>query len=379
MLFMKREMMVLCAAFIGFYAIPSLGQASYGDTVIETTKGVETTVSQAYFKMGDLRLINNDWGSKSLNCNTPYRMFIEKDGSFGWEFTRGQCGDANAAPDYPEVEFGIHPFGHVKDSAKPQDLSSTTLLPLQIKNINSASIKVDQMKIDLQTPTSWNICFEMWLTTKDPATIDTGVCPVAEIMAFWGWQDGRWACDQNGNLTAGTHGYHLCHRVDEGWGCGWRYIQFRADNGPMRTYNGTLDVKAMLDWLATNLGVSKELWVSRFEIGSEIGDNTKGKVTIKNLTFEVNGVSKSPVFRDPSSIREQRHPQVSRATCNSMFPAGTSVEILNMQGERKIVMVGSHPKNAAYLGRNLPKGLYLMYGTDRRGIRTKNAVVVPVL
>ena len=40
---MKREMMVLCAAFIGFYAIPSLGQASYGDTVIETTKGVETT------------------------------------------------------------------------------------------------------------------------------------------------------------------------------------------------------------------------------------------------------------------------------------------------------------------------------------------------
>ena len=378
-LFMNRKKVLLSIGLIGGITMPCIGQPSFGDTVIHTTTGVETTVSQAYFKMGEIRLINNDWGSRSLDCNTPYRMFIENDGSFGWEFTRGQCGGANAAPDYPEVEFGIHPFGHVKDSAKPQDLSSTTLLPLQIKNINSASIKIDQMKIDLQNPTSWNICFETWLTTNDPATIDTGVCPYAEIMAFWGWQDGRWPCDQNGNLTAGTYGYHLCHRVDEGWGCGWRYIQFRVDGGPMRTFNGTLNVKAMLDWIVSNLGVSKELWVSRFEVGSEIGDNTKGKVTINDITFEVNGTSKSPEFRDPSAIRKKPRPLILQKPHNSMFPAGTSVEIVNMLGERKIVSIGSHPKNAALLGRNLPKGLYFMYGTDRRGVRTKNAVVVPVL
>ena len=375
---MKRRKMVLSLGFVAVFALHSFGQPSHGDTVIQTTKGVETTVSLEYFKMGDMRLINNDWGSRSLNCNTPYRVFIEKDGSFGWEFTRGQCGDAGAAPDYPEVEFGIHPFGHIKDSAKPQDFSSTTLLPLQIKNINSASVKVDQMIIALQNANSWNICFEMWLTTKDPATLDTGVCPYAEIMAFWGWQDGRWACDQTGTLTAGSNSYQLCHRVDD-WACGWRYVQFRVNNGPMRTYNGTLNVKSMLDWVVTNLGISRDLWVTRFEIGSEIGDNTNGKVTIKNLTFEVNGVSKSPEFRDPTAIKEKPLSLTSRKQHNAMLPAGTSVEIVNMQGARKTVLIGSHPKNAVELGGNLPRGIYLMYGTDGKGIRSKKAMVVPVL
>jgi hypothetical protein len=375
---MKRGKMIFGMGFVIVFALHSNGQPSNGDTVIQTTTGVETTVSLEYFKMGDIRLINNDWGSRSLECNTPYRVFIEKNGSFGWEFTRGQCGDANAAPDYPEVEFGIHPFGHIKDSVKSQDVSSTTLLPLQIKNINSASIKVDQMNIALQNATSWNICFEMWLTTSDPRTIDTGVCPYAEIMAFWGWQDGRWACDKSGNLNAGTNSYHLCHQVDD-WACGWRYVQFRVDNGPMRTYNGTLNVKSILDWVVSNLGMSRDLWVTRFEIGSEIGDNTSGKVTIKNLTFEVNGVSKSPEFRDPSAITEKPQSLISQKPHNTVLPAGTSVEIVNMQGVRKTVRIGTHSRNARELGKNLPKGIYLMYGTDQKGLRSKKASVVPVL
>jgi hypothetical protein len=373
---MNSNKALFSIVFISSIAMNSIGQPSNGDTAIQTTTGVETTVSQEYFKMGDIRLINNDWGSRELNCNTPYRVFIEKDGTFGWEFNRGTCG---ASPDFPEVEFGIHPFGHIKDSAKTGDLSSTTLIPLQIKNITSASIKVNQMNIALQNAAGWNICFEMWLTTRDPATIDTGVCPYAEIMAFWGWQDGRWACDQNGNVTAGDNSYRLCHKVDEGWGCGWRYIQFRVDNGPMRTYNGTLNVKAILDWVVSNLGVSREYWVSRFEIGSEINDNTSGKVTIKNLTFEVNGVSKSPEFRDPTTIKETPQPLAVQKPHNTMFPAGSWVEIVNMQGARKLVQTGTHQRNAVELGNNLPKGIYLMYRTDRKGVRSEKAIVVPVL
>ncbi|MBN1761028.1 MAG: hypothetical protein JW863_22055, partial [Chitinispirillaceae bacterium] len=319
---MNRKKILFSIGLVGVIAIHSIGQPSDSNTVIHTTTGVETTVSQAYFKMGDMRLINNDWGSRALECKTSYRIFIEKDGTFGWEFTRGTCG-GDGAPDFPEVEFGLHPFGFIKDKAKTGDVSSTTLLPLQIKNITSASIKIDQMNIALQGSASWNICFETWLTAKDPATIDTGVCPYAEIMAFWGWQDGRWACDKTGSLTAGSNSYRLCHQVDEGWGCGWRYIQFRVDGGPMRSYNGTLNVKAMLDWLALNLGVSRDMWVTRFEIGSEIGDNTNGKVTFKNLTFEVNGVSKSPVFRDPTAIRAQSREVIPRKGNTAMFPAGT--------------------------------------------------------
>ena len=375
---MMHGKLLYSLGLVGVIAIYSMGQPSDSAFVIETTKGVETTVSNAYFKMGDIRLINNNWGSRQLECNTPYRIFIENDGTFGWEFNRGACGEADAAPDFPEVEFGLHPFGINKDSVKTQDVSSTTLLPRQIKDINSASIKIDQMNIELQSAKSWNICFEMWLTTKDPVTIDTGECPYAEIMVFWGWQDGRWACDQTGDLTSGGDRYVLCHRGDD-WACGWRYIQFRASNGPNRNYNGTLDVKAILDWLVSHMGVSQDYWITRFEIGSEIGDNTSGKVTIKNITFEVNGVSKSPEFRDPSAISEKSRDVIPWERDHAMFPAGTSVEIVNMLGARKIARTGTRPESTLELVKKMPRGVYLVYRVDRKGIRSKKAVVVPVL
>ena len=53
---------------------------------------------------------------------------------------------------------------------------------------------------------------------------------------------------------------------------------------------------ASVEWLVTNKGYSRDLWVTRFEVGSEIDDNTSGTVTMRNLTFEVNGTSKSAQF-----------------------------------------------------------------------------------
>jgi hypothetical protein len=35
------------------------------------------------------------------------------------------------------------------------------------------------------------------------------------------------------------------------------------------------------------------MWLTRVEIGTEIDDNTAGQAGIKNLTFEINGTSKS--------------------------------------------------------------------------------------
>jgi alpha/beta superfamily hydrolase len=54
-----------------------------------------------------------------------------------------------------------------------------------------------------------------------------------------------------------------------------------------------VDAKALLDWLVSNYGYSRDLWVTRFEVGSEIDDNTSGSVAVKNITFEVNGTSKT--------------------------------------------------------------------------------------
>ena len=60
-----------------------------------------------------MRLINNRWGSDELgsSCGTTQKVYINADRTIGWDFNRPVCGGAKAKPDYPEVEFGVAPFG----------------------------------------------------------------------------------------------------------------------------------------------------------------------------------------------------------------------------------------------------------------------------
>ena len=117
-LFLRMGFVVGLAAYQGCQASAS--------EIANSKKGVESTVSLAYFKMGDMRLINNDWGSRAKGCNSSYKIFIKTDGSFGWEFNRGACGGGGSSPDFPEIEFGIHPFGKSKNMiTSPTGLSIT--------------------------------------------------------------------------------------------------------------------------------------------------------------------------------------------------------------------------------------------------------------
>jgi hypothetical protein len=256
--------------------------------------GDSKTGSREYLNLGDFRLLVNKWGSDELGCNTSMKVFANADKSFGWSFDRGACGGNKQKPDYPEIEFGIHPFGAGNSLATTPSFPSTDVLPLQIKDIMSSSVSVDGLNASIQKATTWNVDFEFWLSQKNPVTeANPGV--YAEVIAFWGWQD-SWACDKSGSVTSGDKTYSLCHQ-DDNWGNGpWRYFQFRANGGPFQSYSGKIDVKAFLDWLVNTRGYSKELWVTRFEIGSELDDNTAGTVNLKNITFQVNAMSKSARF-----------------------------------------------------------------------------------
>jgi hypothetical protein len=264
--------------------------------------GDKTSTPSDYLNLGDIRLLANRWGSDELNCSgTSLSVFVNTDKSLGWTINRPVCDttgkegkSSGEHPDYPEVEFGIHPFGIGNSLATSPDFSSTTLLPRQIKDLTSATVKIDNMSFALQGQQSWNMNFEFWLSQNDPTTANSGV--YAELIAFWGWENGRWPCDVAlGSQTASSGGktYKLCHQSDT-WADGkWRYYQFWDQNGPSTNFNGTVDIKALLDWLVNNHGYSKDLWLTRIEVGTEIDDNTGGTVTMKNISFEVNGTSKS--------------------------------------------------------------------------------------
>jgi hypothetical protein len=250
--------------------------------------------SREYLNLGDMRLIANKWGSDELGCNTSLRVFVNNDRTFGWEFDRGACGGDKAKPDYPEIEFGIHPFGAGNSLATTPSFSSTSVLPIQIKDITSASVTLDNLSISIQRATTYNLNFEFWLSQRNPVT-DPNPGVHAELITFLGWQD-SWACDKSGSVQAGDKGFGLCHQDDAWAGGKWRYFQFRLNGGSVNSVSGKLDVKALLEWLVTNAGYSRDLWVTRLEVGSDIDDHTAGSVTLRNITFEVNGTSKSPQF-----------------------------------------------------------------------------------
>ncbi|MGL1937096.1 MAG: hypothetical protein OCD01_18860 [Fibrobacterales bacterium] len=273
------------------------------------TVPARTSGSWDQLNMGDMYLLNNKWGSDDAQCSSTYELFINEDYTFGWEFDRPDCGYNKAEgdlPDYPQLDIGIMP--HNKEPTDELSISTSAILPVQVKDINTASVTLDNFRIDLTQDNSWNINFEMWLTREDPR--DTLVPnPKIELMVLWGWNENRWGCNQVGgkfdsnlNLDAGSLSYTLCHQGDD-WGgqdSTWDYYQFRAESGEYEKskpfFSGTLDINDALDWLVTHAGISEDLWVTRFVIGSEIDNNTAGTVTFDDVVFEINGVEKSPSF-----------------------------------------------------------------------------------
>jgi hypothetical protein len=268
--------------------------------------GDMTSVPQDYLRLGDIRILNNNWGSEDLGCNASMSVFVNQDSTFGWNFNRGDCdtADSNQKPDFPQIEFGIHPFGIGSDLVTSPEFSSTTLMPMQIKDIQSASVNVQGLTANLQQESSWNITFEFWISERNPVT-DPNPGVYAELMTFWGWQSGRWPEPPAGNgpqgngagnqVSSGGKSYTLWVQ-DDNWASGWRYFQFRADDGPQRSFNGTLDVKPFLDYLVNSRQYSPDFWVTRLEVGSEIDDNTAGTVQMSGISFEVNGETRSAVL-----------------------------------------------------------------------------------
>jgi hypothetical protein len=261
--------------------------------------GDSTSTSKSYLSLGDIRLLNNRWGSDALGCSgTQMKVLVNSDKTFGYEFNRATCGGAKGKPDYPEIEFGVAPFGANSPDLTSPACSSTSLLPIQLKSLTSATVNIDNFVSNFSKPGYYDTNFEFWISKENPLTsASPGV--YAEVIAFLGWDGVRmqqtvgWPCDKSGSVTAGSFGFNLCHQKD-GWGSGWRFFNFNVNNGPMSTFSGKVDIKAMLDWvMKTYSGFTTDMWLTRIEVGTEVDDNTAGTAKFNNLTFEINGTSKS--------------------------------------------------------------------------------------
>jgi hypothetical protein len=255
--------------------------------------GDSTSTSRKYLNLGDMRLICNRWGSDAVNCSsTQLKVAVNSDKTVGYEFNRGTCDSKHGHPDYPEIEFGVAPFGANSSDLTSPAFSSTTLLPIQLKSLTSASVTFDNFASTYQKPGYYDTNFEFWISRENPLTSSNpGV--FAEIIVFLDWDNVResstgWPCENLGTVS----NYKLCHLKD-GWGSGWRFINFEL-NGQQKNFSGKADVKAILDWARSkSSGFTDDMWLTRIEVGTEVDDNTQGSTKINNLTFEINGTSKS--------------------------------------------------------------------------------------
>lgn len=262
-----------------------------GETKPTVTAPASSKVPSDYFVLGEARLLNNNWGSQALGCQAPYEIFVNANKSFGWKWDRAstKCGGDKSKPDYPEVEFGMHPFGLSKQLVTSPDYSSTTVLPIQVKDVVTASVKIEGLSITLSSDAAWNMNFEMWFSEQNPET-GTHTTAYGETMNWFGWSSDQYNWNGVlGSLEAGQS-YDLYHS-DDHWPAGqaqqWKYRQYRLKN-PGKQFNGTVDVKKILDNLVGQ-GWPTSLWIARFEVGTELDDGSAGTVTINKITFEVNG------------------------------------------------------------------------------------------
>jgi hypothetical protein len=262
-----------------------------GETKATVTAPASSKVPSDYFVLGEARLLNNNWGAQELGCNAPYEIFVNADKTFGWKWDRAttKCGGDKSKPDYPEVEFGMHPFGVSQQLITSPDYSSTTVLPLQVKDVTTASVEIEGLSIATTSDAAWNMNFEMWFCEQHPAT-GTHTTAYGETMNWFGWSSDQYNWNGVlGSLEAGQS-YDLFHS-DDHWPAGqaqqWKYRQYRLKN-PGKQFNGTVDVKKILDHLVGE-GWPTSLWIARFEVGTELDDGSAGSVTIKKITFEVNG------------------------------------------------------------------------------------------
>lgn len=270
-----------------------------GETKPTVTAPASSKVPKDYFVLGEARLINNNWGAQELGCKAPYEIFVNADKSFGWKWDRNgtKCGGDKSKPDYPEVEFGMHPFGVSTQLITSPDYSSTTILPIQIKDVTSASVKIEGLSIATTADAAWNMNFEMWFCEQHPAT-GTHTTAYGETMNWFGWSSDQYNWNGVlGSLEAGQS-YDLMHS-DDHWPAGqaqqWKYRQYRLKSSS-KQFNGTVDVKKILAAL-TGQGWPSSLWIARFEVGTELDDGSAGTVTMNKITFEVNGQQRATEVR----------------------------------------------------------------------------------
>lgn len=220
---------------------------------------------------GDVRLINNDWGTDVAGGDVDMCIWADDDGSYGFEWdTRTTEGE----PNYPQALVGTKPWG-TDTGADP--------FPVPRGEVEELELAYD---VDLDiTGENWNLAEEWWLLDGQP---NPSGSHVQEIMLVLEWGDEH----THGPPTApgaieDAHGNVIDHWISyDSGGTDADFHIFRLAEGSSA---GTVDLTAIMDYVEREIGASDDLLLSGIELGTEYWAGTSGDVTYNAFDVTING------------------------------------------------------------------------------------------
>ncbi|NLY88060.1 MAG: hypothetical protein GX085_00300 [Firmicutes bacterium] len=222
-------------------------------------------------------LLSNMWGTVAA---TDQKICLYDDGSYGWEWERGDSGVSN--PNYPEIIYGVKPWG--------QGVAGGTLyLPKQLKDINSLLMELDfDYKVTVTNETGWwCVTVELYLTSEKPTPgQDLSGTIFDEVMIYFDWKGEPVGSEQQNHIEDEGYSY-VWTTMEDNWGNGWRYSQFRIrEKGKIPE---KVNLKLFLDFIKDTYGRSGDLWLGAVEFGMMYYDHTAGHGLVKKLDYIING------------------------------------------------------------------------------------------
>lgn len=215
--------------------------------------------------LGEMMIQNNVWGKGSI---TNYQQCIHAIGnsdkpSFEWIWSWPDAG--NNVKAYPEIIFGLKPFGNVP---------TTTKLPGKISEISSVKVSFDSIKTELTG--SGNLAFDIWITDSSTPVQSN----IKHEVMIW--------LNHSVMQPAGTFISRILIANEEydfysGNVGSWNYHAFVK---VVQSELNEIPVGDFLAYLKNNSLISSDEYLSSIEFGNEVVKGS-GKTSVYNYKIEI--------------------------------------------------------------------------------------------
>ena len=200
---------------------------------------------------------NNVWGKGDIadyeQCLLTRRLDGATEYGWRWQWPKG-AGHVKA---YPQVIYGHKPWNSA---------STTSVLPARIASIKELSIAY---AVDMSAQGTYNLAYDIWLTSSNPPTPDT---ITHEVMI---WMDRTFEAQPRrylaGQVVVDDIVYDLYLRSNFHSASGADYIAFVSREPRL---DGVVDVAAFLGYLVEHDHIDADPYVASVELGNEVIDGT---------------------------------------------------------------------------------------------------------